>query len=167
MASKPNQKRVFSNEWEEFDIIGIFKDEIKKIESSLQQIDDIYKKDLRWFDRLSDRIAEVGGSWGFILTFFMVIIVWVLLNGYLLVARPFDPFPFVLLNLILSCIAALQAPVILMSQNLAAKRDQARVEMDLEKDLRDLKIDQESHNILLQLQKDVNLLKKKAGINQK
>ena|SRR3989344_3184260 len=167
MASKPNQKRVFSNEWEEFDIIGIFKDEIKKIESSLQQIDDIYKKDLRWFDRLSDRIAEVGGSWGFILTFFMVIIVWVLLNGYLLVARPFDPFPFVLLNLILSCIAALQAPVILMSQNLAAKRDQARVEMDLEKDLRDLKIDQESHNILLQLQKDVNILKKKAGINQK
>jgi len=114
MASKPNQKRVFSNEWEEFDIIGIFKDEIKKIESSLQQIDDIYKKDLRWFDRLSDRIAEVGGSWGFILTFFMVIIVWVLLNGYLLVARPFDPFPFVLLNLILSCIAALQAPVILI-----------------------------------------------------
>src|SRR3989338_7157747 len=161
MASKTNQKRVFSNEWEEFDIIGIFKDEIKKIESSLQQIDDIYKKDLRWFDRLSDLIAEVGGSWGFIVIFILIIIAWVLLNGYLLVARPFDPFPFVLLNLILSCIAALQAPVILMSQSRAAKRDQARVEMDLEKDLRDLKIDRASHQILLQLQKDVNLLKKK------
>jgi len=164
MASKPNQKKVFSAEREEFDIIGIFKDEIKKIESSLQQIDDIYKKDLRWFDRFSDSIAEVGGSWGFIVIFILIIIAWVLLNGYLLVAKPFDPFPFVLLNLVLSCVAALQAPVILMSQSRAAKRDQARVEMDLEKDLRDLKIDRASHQILLQLQKDVNLLKKKADV---
>ncbi|HLC89226.1 MAG TPA: DUF1003 domain-containing protein, partial [Candidatus Nanoarchaeia archaeon] len=110
MAPKQNKKNVFSAAGEEFDVISIFKDEIKKIEYSLQQINDIYKKDLRWFDRLSDRIAEVGGSWGFILTFLLVIMVWIFLNGYILVVRPFDPFPFVLLNLILSCVAALQAP---------------------------------------------------------
>ena len=146
------------------DIMDIFRREIKKAEETLRQVDAIYNKDLRRLDRLSDRIAQIGGSWGFIFVFFLIIISWMSVNAFILVQKPFDSYPFILLNLVLSCLAAIQAPVILMSQNRAAKRDQARAELDLEKDLRDLHIDQESHTILLQLQKDVSLLKKKMKV---
>ena len=99
-----------------------------------------------------------------ILIFLLTLFSWIIINSYILINKPFDPFPFILLNLVLSCVAALQAPVILMAQNRAAKRDQARAELDLEKDLRDLHIDQQSHKILLALQKDVNKIKKKMKI---
>ena len=82
----------------------------------------------------------------------------------MLVQKSFDPYPFILLNLVLSCLAAIQAPIILMSQNRAAKRDQARAELDLEKDLRDLKIDQQSHKILLAMQKDMVKIKQKLKV---
>ena len=145
------------------DIMELFKKEIRKVEHTLEQIDEFYKKDLPWLDRFSDKIAEIGGSWTFIVLFFIILFSWMILNTVWLV-KAYDPYPFILLNLILSSLAAIQAPVILMSQNRAAKRDQARMELDLEKDLRDLHIDQESHTILLQLQKDVSLLKKKMKV---
>ncbi|PIZ52047.1 hypothetical protein COY27_01680 [Candidatus Woesearchaeota archaeon CG_4_10_14_0_2_um_filter_33_13] len=141
------------------EILNIFTKEIKKVEQSLKRIEEIYTKDLRWFERLSDKIAEVGGSWKFIVSFLLFILVWMIINIFVLATKPFDPYPFILLNLCLSCLAAIQAPVILMSQSRAAKRDQARAEMDLEKDLRDLKIDQSSHRILLDLQKDIAEIK--------
>lgn len=149
---------------DDIDILKIFETEIRKAEATLDDIDKIYKKDLRWFDRFSDRIAQIGGSWTFILLFLFTLFSWIILNSYILLNKPFDPFPFILLNLLLSCVAALQAPVILMAQNRASKRDQARAELDLEKDLRDLHIDQQSHQILLHLHKDVEKIKKKMNL---
>src|SRR3989344_9064628 len=146
------------------DIMNVFIKEIKKVETNLNQIDIIYKKDMRRLDRFSDRIAEIGVSWGFIILFLVVLVCWVIVNTVVLVQKPFDPFPFILLNLFLSMIAAIQAPVILMSQNRAAHRDQARAELDLEKDLRDLHIDMGSHKILLDLKKDVAAIKKKLKL---
>ena len=87
-----------------------------------------------------------------------------ILNVVILNVYAFDPYPFILLNLFMSALASIQAPIILMSQNRASRRDQARLEIDLEKDLRDLHIDQSSHVILLELHRDVNAIKKKLGL---
>lgn len=74
-------------------------------------------------DRLADSLARVGGSWGFILAFLGFLVVWTLLNAWLLGRDSFDPYPFIFLNLVLSMIAAIQAPIIMMSQNRQAERD--------------------------------------------
>src|SRR5881392_4255216 len=87
-----------------------------------------FEKKLTFGERLSDRIAEFGGSWKFLITFGAVIVVWIGANAVLLATRAFDPYPFILLNLILSCLAAVQAPVIMMSQNRAEGRDRLRSE---------------------------------------
>lgn len=89
-----------------------------------------FEKKLTFGERLSDRIAEFGGSWKFLITFGAVIVVWIGANAVLLATRAFDPYPFILLNLILSCLAAVQAPVIMMSQNRAEARDRLRAEND-------------------------------------
>ncbi len=80
--------------------------------------------------RLSDKLADSAGSWGFIIIFFGILILWIIINTVLLVWRHFDPYPFILLNLVLSCLAAIQAPVILMSQNRQESRDRLRAEHD-------------------------------------
>jgi uncharacterized membrane protein len=79
---------------------------------------------------LADRIATFGGSWRFIILFGFVLAVWILINTIALAAKPFDPYPFILLNLILSCLAAIQAPVIMMSQNRQEAKDRLRSEHD-------------------------------------
>ncbi len=79
---------------------------------------------------LSDRIASFGGSWRFISLFGAVLFGWIILNAILLLNHGFDPYPFILLNLILSCLAAIQAPIIMMSQNRAEARDRLRAEND-------------------------------------
>jgi uncharacterized membrane protein len=89
-----------------------------------------FEKELTFGERLSDRIAEFGGSWRFLITFFSVLFGWIAINGILLMTRAWDPYPFILLNLILSCLAAVQAPVIMMSQNRAEARDRLRAEND-------------------------------------
>ncbi|CAN5915351.1 hypothetical protein BH11VER1_BH11VER1_17950 [soil metagenome] len=81
-------------------------------------------------ERLSDRIASFGGSWRFILSFGGFLVIWILINVLALTGKSFDPYPFILLNLILSCIAAMQAPVIMMSQNRVEIRDRQRAESD-------------------------------------
>ena len=80
-------------------------------------------------ERVADRVAEVGGSWTFILCFGVVLVVWMVVNSFLL-ARAFDPYPYILLNLVLSCLAAVQAPIIMMSQNRQAAVDRMRAEND-------------------------------------
>lgn len=87
-------------------------------------------------DRLSDKMASFGGSWSFIILFFIVLAIWIVMNLGLLVIKPFDPFPFILMNLILSCIAAIQAPVIMMSQNRQERKDRARSEHDYQINLK-------------------------------
>lgn len=80
--------------------------------------------------RLADQVASFGGSWTFIISFGIFLFLWVVTNVYILVSHPFDPYPFIFLNLILSCIAALQAPVIMMSQNRQEEKDRARAKKD-------------------------------------
>jgi uncharacterized membrane protein len=80
--------------------------------------------------RVADKIASFGGSWTFILSFLAFILVWIGSNIYILMNKGFDPYPFILLNLILSCLAALQAPVIMMSQNRQEEKDRLRSKND-------------------------------------
>jgi uncharacterized membrane protein len=79
---------------------------------------------------ISDKVARFGGSWAFIITFFCILIVWILFNTLSPKQDNFDPYPFILMNLILSCIAALQAPIIMMSQNRQEEKDRKRSEND-------------------------------------
>ena len=95
-----------------------------------------FEKKLTFGERLSDRIAEFGGSWKFLIAFGAVLLVWIAINGVILVTHAFDPYPFILLNLILSCLAAVQAPIIMMSQNRAEARDRLRAENDYKVNLK-------------------------------
>ncbi len=89
-------------------------------------------------DRLADRVAAVGGSWGFIIAFSLVLLGWMLLNSDVLThwGLAFDPYPFIFLNLMLSTLAAIQAPVIMMSQNRQAAKDRLAASLDYEVNLR-------------------------------
>src|SRR6202008_4735395 len=83
---------------------------------------------LTFGQRVADRVAEFGGSWSFILSFGVVLVIWIVVTSIPLLARPFDPYPYIPLNLLLSCLAALQAPIIMMSQNRQEARDRLRAE---------------------------------------
>ena len=85
--------------------------------------------------RAADRIAKFAGSWGFIFTFVAVLLAWMVVN-VLLAAGAFDPYPFILLNLVLSCVAAIQAPLIMMSQNRQEEKDRRRAENDYKVNLK-------------------------------
>jgi uncharacterized membrane protein len=91
-----------------------------------------YEATMTLGDRVADRVARFGGSWGFIGLFGGILLVWMAINTWVLVQRPFDPYPFILLNLVLSTIAALQAPVIMMSQNRQATKDRLQANQDYE-----------------------------------
>ncbi|MNM70216.1 hypothetical protein D3C81_818410 [compost metagenome] len=81
-------------------------------------------------ERVADKVAEFGGSWTFIISFVVFLLIWIAVNMYWLNNKGFDPYPFILLNLILSCVAALQAPVIMMSQNRQEAKDRERARND-------------------------------------
>ena len=89
------------------------------------------KENLTFGQRAADQIAKFGGSWTFIISFFLVLTIWIAFNVYALHNKGFDPYPFILLNLILSCLASIQAPIIMMSQNRQEEKDRARAEWDL------------------------------------
>ena len=95
-----------------------------------------FETKLTFGERLSDRIASFGGSWRFIILFGSVLFGWIILNAIFLLDRGFDPYPFILLNLILSCLAAIQAPIIMMSQNRSEARDRMRAENDYKVNLK-------------------------------
>jgi CRP/FNR family transcriptional regulator, cyclic AMP receptor protein len=97
-------------------------------------------------DRLADRIAEFGGSWAFITAFGIFLFGWMAVNTIQIWLRPFDEYPFIFLNLILSCIAAIQAPVIMMSQNRAQKKDRLKAELDYQVNLKSELMLQELHD---------------------
>jgi len=86
-------------------------------------------------ERVADKVAQFGGSWGFIGLFGGILVVWMLVNAWVLARHPFDPYPFILLNLVLSTLAALQAPVIMMSQNRQAHKDRKHAQQDYEVNL--------------------------------
>ncbi len=91
-----------------------------------------FDEQLTFGERVADRVAEFGGSWKFIFLFLALLVAWMIFNTFVLAARAYDPYPYILLNLILSCIAALQAPVIMMSQNRMAAKDREQAKHDYE-----------------------------------
>lgn len=95
-----------------------------------ENIQDVIEAKLTLGQRIADKVATFGGSWTFIITFFTFLIVWMAINIWVFTAKPFDPYPFILLNLILSCLAAIQAPIIMMSQNRQEQKDRQRNEHD-------------------------------------
>jgi uncharacterized membrane protein len=97
-----------------------------------------HEQQLTFGQRLADRVAAVGGSWAFILTFFCLLCAWIALNSFVLARRhdSFDPYPYILLNLVLSMIASVQAPVIMMSQNRQAVKDRLDAAHDYEVNLK-------------------------------
>ena len=98
-------------------------------------VDKEQDKDLTKGEKLADKLSEVAGSWGFIIGFSIFIIIWIIINTVIL-SKASDPYPFVLLNLVLSCLASLQAPIIMMSQNRQAKKDSLRSQNDYQVDLK-------------------------------
>ncbi len=113
------------------DLSKLDKDVVKSMaehEILVKKLDEPGKK-LSFADKMSDKLAEFGGSWVFLTTFFIVLISWVSLN-LIFLSKPFDPYPFILLNLFLSCLASIQAPIILMSQNRKESKDRERAEND-------------------------------------
>jgi uncharacterized membrane protein len=87
-------------------------------------------------ERLADSIARVGGSWSFIVAFLLFLVFWCIVNTVVLFTRAFDPYPFIFLNLVLSMLAAIQAPIIMMSQNRQAERDRFEAAKDYEVNLK-------------------------------
>lgn len=92
-------------------------------------------KKITFGQRASDKLAEFAGSWFFIIAFTTFLLIWVLINVYFL-KNPFDPYPFIMLNLVLSCVAAVQAPLIMMSQKRQEQRDRERAEDDFKVNLK-------------------------------
>jgi uncharacterized membrane protein len=109
---------------------------LKEHEILAKNVDAEFERDLTVGERWSDRIAGFGGSWRFILLFGAVLVVWMAVNSIALLAKPFDPYPFILLNLVLSCLAAVQAPIIMMSQNRQEDRDRLRSQHDYQVNLK-------------------------------
>jgi uncharacterized membrane protein len=103
---------------------------IKNNESITQQVLETSMAPQTFAERTADKVASFGGSWYFIISFFVFMAIWIILNVVWLANSAFDPFPFILLNLILSCLAAIQAPVIMMSQNRKETIDRRRAEND-------------------------------------
>lgn len=115
------------------DLVKIDAEVLKSLEDNSILTENIETKlasELTTGQKLADRIAEFGGSWTFIIIFFSFILTWMLINIWMLSKKPFDPYPFILLNLILSCLAAIQAPIIMMSQNRQEEKDRQRAEQD-------------------------------------
>jgi len=101
-----------------------------------QNIDPLFDSKLTFGQRLADRVASFGGSWSFIIIFGATLLIWIGINSLLLLKRPFDPYPYILLNLVLSCLAAIQAPIIMMSQNRQEAKDRLRGEHDYQVNLK-------------------------------
>lgn len=101
-----------------------------------RNVEETFEQTATLGDRVADKVASFGGSWRFIIVFGAILLVWIAINTVALLTRPFDPYPYILLNLILSCLAAVQAPVIMMSQNRQETKDRLRAEHDFQINLK-------------------------------
>ena len=120
------QEDIQAKQLEEL-VIGSMSDE-KLLSSKLQEVEK--DDDCTFGERVSDMVADFGGSWTFILGFGFFIVIWITMNVFWLGSKAADPYPFILLNLMLSCLAALQAPIIMMSQNRQEEKDRRRARSD-------------------------------------
>lgn len=101
-----------------------------------KNVNEEMEKHITFGQKVSDNLAKFGGSWPFIIMFGVFLLIWMGVNIFLLTAHPFDPYPFILLNLVLSCLAAIQAPVIMMSQNRQENKDRLRAQNDYQINLK-------------------------------
>lgn len=147
--------------------------EVKTVEAlasmrSSRNVNEIHEDNLTFGQRIADKVADVAGSWTFIIVFILILMLWIAINSLQILLHPFDQFPFILLNLVLSCIAALQAPVIMMSQNRQEAKDRLRAEHDYEINLKSeilieellkrlIKLEESQQEILKNIQKESNL----------
>lgn len=111
-------------------------DSLKEHEVLARNVNTEFDRVLSFGERLADNVATFGGSWRFIIIFGSVLGVWIIINSLVLLSRPFDPYPYILLNLVLSCLAAIQAPIIMMSQNRQETKDRLRAEHDYQVNLK-------------------------------
>lgn len=116
---------------EKEDIIDLLADSSIAID-----VDKEEERNLTFSEKMADKISEIAGSWTFIFISLFFLIGWMIINTYILKDKEIDPYPYILLNLILSCISALQAPIIMMSQNRASKKDSLRNQNDYKIDLK-------------------------------
>ncbi len=130
----------------------------EKMLQSLQASD--FRNNRTFGQKAADILTKWAGSWAFILTLFAVLLIWIIINGYFLIryqlGKPFDPYPFILLNLVLSCLAAVQAPIILMSQNRTSQRDRLKTEFDYRINKRAEEEIREIKNLLIKRNKKNN-----------
>jgi uncharacterized membrane protein len=105
-------------------------------EAIAENLNKEFDESLTLGERIADKVAEFGGSWRFIMIFFGGMLVWIVVNSILILRDPFDPYPYILLHLVLSMLAAIQAPVIMMSQNRQEARDRLRAENDFKINLK-------------------------------
>lgn len=103
---------------------------LKEHELLTENVEDQFESDMSFGGRLADKVASFGGSWTFLSCFMAFLAVWIIINSVAILLRPFDPYPFIFLNLMLSCLAAIQPPVIMMSQNRQESKDRVRAEHD-------------------------------------
>lgn len=109
---------------------------IKEQETLTENLNQTFEKSITIGQRVADHVATFGGSWTFIGSFALVLGLWIGINSLSVLSRPFDSYPYILLNLVLSCLAAIQAPVIMMSQNRMESRDRLRSENDYQVNLK-------------------------------
>jgi len=109
---------------------------LKQHELISTNVNDEFKEDWTFGEKLADKIAAFGGSWSFLIVFTVFLVVWVTINSLVFFWKPVDPYPFILLNLLLSCLAAVQAPIIMMSQNRQEAKDRLRAKYDYQVNLK-------------------------------
>jgi uncharacterized membrane protein len=112
-----------------------------------------YKHELTLGQKSADKISEFGGSWTFLIMFGVFILIWVAINTVILIKRPFDPYPYILLNLALSLLAAVQAPIILMTQNRQTERDRNMAKYDYQ-------VNRKAEREIQNMQRDLNQVKR-------
>ena len=130
ITKNENQEKINKEKKKKKRYIAVEKNISKRIMSKEVNIEDRIEDSITFGERVSDNVAKFGGSWKFIISFGVMMLIWILLNTILLRRPTFDPYPFILLNLVLSCLASIQAPIIMMSQNRQEYKDRQRGEHD-------------------------------------
>ena len=139
LASESGNYVVAALERERGELSAIEMELAKRSGESLlvaEHLEEEFQRSITFGQRAADATARVGGSWGFVIAFALVLAAWIGLNSVALAGHAFDPFPYILLNLVLSCLAALQAPIIMMAQNRQAARDRAQADQDFRVNLK-------------------------------
>lgn len=139
LASESGNYVVAALERERGELSTIERELAKKSGESLliaEHLDEEFQRSITFGQRAADATARIGGSWGFVMGFGLVLATWIALNSFALAGDAFDPYPYILLNLVLSCLAALQAPIIMMAQNRQAARDRAQADQDFRVNLK-------------------------------